>query len=77
MRQFAQDFRPVPFFRGFNAPPKVRKDLLGPEERAHIVAEMRARTALLPASIWARIFRRLPATIIKIATVEGIKLGHG
>lgn len=62
--------------RGLNAfvPLKVRKDLLGPDEKAHILAAIRAQHPQHDSYIWARMFKRLPATIVKIAAEAGITL---
>lgn len=54
----------------------VRKDLLGPAEKAHIVTTMRGYPHPLSSRAWARIFHRLPATIIKIAEANGLTLRH-
>ena len=58
----------------FNArtAPHVRKDLLLAPERAQIVAAMRLQVQ--SAWYWAAKFRRLPATIVKFAIAEGIRL---
>lgn len=52
---------------------RVHKHLLTPEERASIVCVMRAHSTK-SARAWAAEFRRLPATIAKIADAEGIAL---
>lgn len=55
---------------------KVHKHLLGPEEKARMIASMSAKVGegQYNAFIWSRIFKRLPATILKIAAEAGIKL---
>lgn len=55
-------------------PLKIRKDLLGPDEKAHILAAIRAQHPQHDSFIWARLFKRLPATIVKIAAEAGITL---
>ena len=52
---------------------KIRKDLMGSSEKAKIVAAMRRQ---LPkhAWVWAMEFKRLPATIKKIAAEAGVAL---
>lgn len=58
-------------FRAFRNP-RLRTDLLGPEEKAEIIAAMRALDR--PLETWVGQFRRLPATIQKIAAEAGIKV---
>jgi hypothetical protein len=52
---------------------RVRKDLLGPAEKAQIIAGMK-KTPGLSAVAYAQEFKRLPATIVKIAAEAGITL---
>lgn len=52
---------------------RVRKDLLGPAEKAQIIAGMK-KTPGLSAIAYAQEFKRLPATIVKIAAEAGITL---
>lgn len=54
---------------------KIRKTLLGPVERAAIVATMKA-SGVKSARVWAMQFKRLPATIRKIAGAEGIRVNE-
>lgn len=57
-------------------PLRVKKYLLGPAEKAQIIAEMRAAVRPLPVEAWAMQFHRLPATIVKIATEAGVQFGE-
>ena len=52
---------------------RVKKYLLGPEEKAQIIAGMKAAPGL-SAIAYAQEFKRLPATIVKIAAEAGITL---
>lgn len=57
----------------FLFPLKVKKTLLTADEKADIIAAMRknpGRTAV----VYAQEFKRLPATIVKIAAEAGIHL---
>lgn len=57
-------------------PLRVHKHLLGPEEKQKIIDTMR-KEPKLPPEAFARMFKRLPATIVKIAAEAGIELAHG
>lgn len=65
----------VPVFNGQLAV-KIHKHLLDPEEKALMVASMKARVGKgqYNAFVWARIFHRLPATVMKIATEAGVNI---
>lgn len=54
-------------------PLRVRKDLLKPDEKAHIIATMKTGP-LRTVNAWAWEFRRLPATILKFAAEAGIRV---
>ncbi len=54
-------------------PLRVRKDLLGAVEKAQILAAIKA-TPGRAALAYAQEFKRLPATIVKIAAEAGIIL---
>lgn len=54
-------------------PLKIRKDLLGPAEKALILAALRANPNK-HVQAYAQEFKRLPATIVKIAAEAGITL---
>lgn len=58
---------------GMRFPLRIRKDLLGPAEKAQIVASMRANPGN-GIKGFSQEFKRLPATIVKIAAEAGITL---
>lgn len=58
---------------GMRFPLRIRKDLLGPAEKAQIVASMRANPGT-GIKGFSQEFKRLPATIVKIASEAGISL---
>lgn len=58
---------------GQRLPIRIKKYLLGPAEKAEIIAGMK-KTPGLSALAYAQEFKRLPATIVKIAAEAGIIL---
>jgi hypothetical protein len=55
---------------------RVKKTLLGPAEKAQIVSAMRTSPHIRNARSYAMEFKRLPATIVKIAAEAGVYLAH-
>lgn len=57
-------------------PVKVHKHLMNSEEKAHILGAIKKNPTRCVES-FSREFKRLPATIVKIAAEAGIELAHG
>lgn len=61
-------------WRSRSVPLKIHKHLLGAEEKVHILRTLKESGSRMDVHHWASVFKRLPATIEKLAKEAGVEL---